>query len=75
LQQAVGERGFAMIYMGDDTEVADMVGHATFKFSFIGRFKAVTPPCERTKYNRFRKGLRLWKKVISKTLHLLFYTG
>ncbi len=27
LQEAVGERGFAMIYMGDDTEVTDMVGH------------------------------------------------
>jgi hypothetical protein len=27
LQQAVGERGFAMIYMGDNTEVTDMVGH------------------------------------------------
>jgi hypothetical protein len=30
LQQAVGERGFAMVNMGDDAEVTDMVGHTCF---------------------------------------------
>jgi hypothetical protein len=30
LKQAIGERGFAMVNMGDDTEVTDMVGHTAF---------------------------------------------
>ena len=27
LEQAVGKRGFAMVDMGDDTEITDMVSH------------------------------------------------
>jgi hypothetical protein len=35
LQQAVCERGFAVVYMGDNAEVADMVGHCVRKYNRV----------------------------------------
>ena len=35
LHEAVGERGFAMIYMGDDAEVADVLCVHRFILAFV----------------------------------------
>jgi hypothetical protein len=33
MQQAVSQRGFSMVHMGDDAEVADVVGHSGGKYT------------------------------------------
>jgi hypothetical protein len=36
LQQAVSERGFSVVHVGNDTEISDMVGHKRTKYTRFG---------------------------------------